>query len=106
MLADFLAKAAVTIIPSNPQSDGGDIYIVFQGVTTESIGSSSLYGDDLINILNVCSVALEGSCMGTVTDRGLSCGEGTTVICPASGSVFAAWAPLQIGDLVVERVPP
>jgi len=90
MLADFLAKAAVTVIPSNPQSDGSDINIVFQGITPEGIGSSSLYGYNLINILSVCGVALESSCICTVTDRGRSCGEDTTVICPVSGSVFKA----------------
>ncbi len=96
MLADFLAKAAFTVIPSNPQSDGGDICIVLQGVTTEGIGSSSLYVNDLINILSVCIVTLEGSCMGTVTDRGISCGEGATVICPASGSIFKATVHQQL----------
>lgn len=57
MLADFLAKASVTVIPANSQSDRGDIEIVFQSVTTEGIGSSSLYRDDLINPLCACGVA-------------------------------------------------
>jgi uncharacterized protein YqgV (UPF0045/DUF77 family) len=90
MLADFLAKAAVTVIPSNPQSDGVDSDIVFQDITPQGIGSSSLYVYNLINILSVYGVALEHSCICTVIDRGRSCGECTPVICLVSGSLFKA----------------
>lgn len=80
MFADFLAKTTVAVIPANSQSEGGDIDIVFQSITTEGIGSPSLYGDDLINPLSVFIGAFESSCVGTAADRRRSCGESATTI--------------------------
>ena len=80
MMSYFTSKAIFALVPRDSKLDRGDIDIVFQSVATEGIGSSSLYGDDLINPLSVFTVAFERNCVGTATDRILSCGESTTIV--------------------------
>lgn len=93
----FTSEAIFALVPRDSQKNLTNIEIVFESVTTEGIDSSSLYRDNLVNPLCASSVAFEGSCVVTTTNRKLSCGENATVCSPASGALLEAWVLQEIG---------
>ena len=76
----FISNAIFALVPADSQKNSSDVIVILYCVAAKIIGSSSLYGDDLINPLGVSIVAFEGSCVGTTADRKRSCGESATTI--------------------------